>query len=1170
MSRKNAARGWALVASAVIVAFCVGPSAVAAGSRIYDDSGPNGQFRIGRDPQAVPQQPPVSSQTGTPSRLLEGSSPTTISSLLSSTPQRSATTVQPPAAPPVTLPPPPAPPATPSAGSNWPLAASGAAMALGGALALAAVNKARDSGQGASRPASGSAPPPGTVPVTRTVTVMETRQVPEPVTETRMATVMVPHTVYRKAQSVVRTVKQAVTRVVTEYVPQQVSRLKTVLQFQRVPVLRQVVRTRQVQVPETTYQAVQVPVYQTVRRFAPNYDMRRGRPYQVGGYWETEQVQVGTRTQMVPHTVMTTRTERVVEQVPGEEVRQVPVTQTVTETVMVPVQRTIAEYQTKTVVEEPPPQPETVWEPEQRAETVTVTRMKTVEVPVTREVTEYVPAPPASAVAVTNSSAVAGATTPSKVTDTDALNQQLMQAKQEWWLAKATGSTQGMNDAHKLADELRARGATIPADMATALDVANQQVLEAKEEWWKAHLSGNTDGETRAHEKAEAARLAGATIPAGTVTYIDKMYGDSGAGTPTPASPVAPADTTTGSGSGTPTTTTAATPGGTTMTTVLGSATITGTTTTPTGTTTPAGTAGSGSTTTAAGGAGGTGSTGALTGAGLSSGDAATKAADAESKLWQDLDGGNIQGAIQQASYVAGLIQSDPNAADAVAKVDQGHGQSLLDRVNAGVLSAKRQWWTALLDANQHDMDQANNEAKNWRALADIRHLSGAIAQDAVTDVDRQGRQSIFEAARRVYAQFKAGAQGALDPDSAAKWLFYRDHKGLWLTGHEDEFLAPLSQELAAKQTAWWTALTNGDPSLDRRRQAMDQAAAEGKFLKDFVKDLLGTDLKGADEAALRSQAVQYANGLEQKLSQASSIKVAENLQDEVNFLAAYGVKPTVAVGAIGDAFWDSIGNAPVTNDGTAFTPQFQAWVDAFNAKVKGHWQRHPDDHIGNTGADNLDAIYQLTPTKVEELWTKAKSSGVDPRLLLAVLNQEGNGSFDTNPSNAKYYKGNGPQPDWKADLDAALDTTIFSKLRLYPYAVKGGFTGTWLDYVNWFTPMDTPAMQGVPGVYAADIHWGDGVASAIRSLAGMLNPSGPDPILAYSSWMGDHPDRYAPKYVKGDFVIKMGLPPGMERPNLAVSKDLPKPGFPGVDSSDPDWWWFPAPDQYCWHVERS
>ena len=90
---------------------------------------------------------------------------------------------------------------------------------------------------------------------------------------------------------------------------------------------------------------------------------------------------------------------------------------------------------------------------------------------------------------------------------------------------------------------------------------------------------------------------------------------------------------------------------------------------------------------------------------------------------------------------MAGLIQSDPKAADAVARVDQGHGQSLLDRANAGSLSAKRQWWTALLDATQHDMDQAEKDAANCRALADARHLSGVIAKDTITDVDRQGRK---------------------------------------------------------------------------------------------------------------------------------------------------------------------------------------------------------------------------------------------------------------------------------------------------------------------------------------------------------------------------------------------------------------------------------------------
>lgn len=268
------------------------------------------------------------------------------------------------------------------------------------------------------------------------------------------------------------------------------------------------------------------------------------------------------------------------------------------------------------------------------------------------------------------------------------------------------------------------------------------------------------------------------------------------------------------------------------------------------------------------------------------------------------------------------------------------------------------------------------------------------------------------------------------------------------------------------------------------------------------------------------------------------------------------------------DPFWVSVGPAPVS--GGQFTPQFQAWVEPLNGRIEAYWRNHPDDHAGHTGAVNLASIYRLTPEKVGKLWDFAKRNHVDPRLLLAILQQEGTGSFNTNPANSDHYRGHGPQPDWDRDLEAALDGPILAKLRLYPHAVEAGFPGNWVQWVNWYTPIDTPSFKGRPGVYAADIYWAAGVESHYREIVQALGSGQADPVKEYSDWMARNSDLFKPRYIEGEFAIKRGIPEGGTRPEMAVWHEYPRPHFPGTCGPVHGFWWFPAPDEYCWYIEKK
>jgi hypothetical protein len=274
--------------------------------------------------------------------------------------------------------------------------------------------------------------------------------------------------------------------------------------------------------------------------------------------------------------------------------------------------------------------------------------------------------------------------------------------------------------------------------------------------------------------------------------------------------------------------------------------------------------------------------------------------------------------------------------------------------------------------------------------------------------------------------------------------------------------------------------------------------------------------------------------------------------------------EPGVAV----DWFWESVGGPPVVNG--EFTPAFAKWADAFNARIAENWRAAATDHAGTSGSEALVATYTLTPSKVQQLWETATDAKVDPRLLLAILQQEGTGSFNTNPANSAEYKGHGPQPVWSADLTAALDGPILSKLRLYPKAVEGGFSGTWVEWVNWYTPIDTPEFQGWPGVYAADINWAHGVAEAYQGISQSLGATGADPVKEYGAWMSRNGEFFQPKNIQGDFVIKQGLPPGVSPPSLALWHEYPRPNYPGTsEKPEKGFWWFPAPKEYCWYIEK-
>lgn len=141
-----------------------------------------------------------------------------------------------------------------------------------------------------------------------------------------------------------------------------------------------------------------------------------------------------------------------------------------------------------------------------------------------------------------------------------------------------------------------------------------------------------------------------------------------------------------------------------------------------------------------------------------------------------------------------------------------------------------------------------------------------------------------------------------------------------------------------------------------------------------------------------------------------------------------------------------------------------------------------------------IDAIWQAT----EEI-NKQYGIQIDPRFLLAIIIQEGTGSFNTSRSNRAADGQNGIETNYALDLMKA-NSLIFGKILGYIYygsefrqavssnnnlsGISGG--GDIFQYANWSTPiirMNTKKVE--TGVYAGHGAWGSSVRNIYNDLTG-------------------------------------------------------------------------------------
>lgn len=123
----------------------------------------------------------------------------------------------------------------------------------------------------------------------------------------------------------------------------------------------------------------------------------------------------------------------------------------------------------------------------------------------------------------------------------------------------------------------------------------------------------------------------------------------------------------------------------------------------------------------------------------------------------------------------------------------------------------------------------------------------------------------------------------------------------------------------------------------------------------------------------------------------------------------------------------------------------------------------------------------------------------------LAILPQEGTGSFNTSAENRAGDGGHGIETDWHRDVRKAVDL-VAGKLALYPQAVSAGFVelakGVWSpaagkpvqadgfpdQWVNWSTAILRDNRRVDVGPYALHASWWVGVRRHFSSFGGSLD----------------------------------------------------------------------------------
>jgi len=172
---------------------------------------------------------------------------------------------------------------------------------------------------------------------------------------------------------------------------------------------------------------------------------------------------------------------------------------------------------------------------------------------------------------------------------------------------------------------------------------------------------------------------------------------------------------------------------------------------------------------------------------------------------------------------------------------------------------------------------------------------------------------------------------------------------------------------------------------------------------------------------------------------------------------------------------------------------------------------------------------------KVNAVWDYCIEQKIDPRLVLAIIPQEGTGSFNTSSANKAADGQNGYNPDFSNDLKLAVGH-VKGKLAFFGTALDKGFEdlarehnlstpgkqgpsfGNVIQFINWSNPMDNH--NPPQGYYANHASWCKNVAKYYKDMGGDVDE--------LSKWVAENfspskPRDFTLKFVDDDVYVASG-----------------------------------------------
>lgn len=276
-------------------------------------------------------------------------------------------------------------------------------------------------------------------------------------------------------------------------------------------------------------------------------------------------------------------------------------------------------------------------------------------------------------------------------------------------------------------------------------------------------------------------------------------------------------------------------------------------------------------------------------------------------------------------------------------------------------------------------------------------------------------------------------------------------------------------------------SLLIGEVLIDKAYKVYKKESFDsGEFSEDTIEQIAKNQIQNMVEDVEYSQALMKCDNL--LCLYGGVITIEENPEPEEETI----IEEELDVEAEEALKW--IPEAVMQLNGT--TPEeiaLKKWIDATNNNCKSEELKWNQDKINKVWDACRDFYHEY-------------GVQVDPRLMISIIGAEGTGSFNTDMVNKAADGQNGPQKNFAADLENAVDV-VGGKVMSYAYykedfsaarekAYQQGLAGIKdyddvLHYINWETPrVSTISQETDIGVYAGKNSWNRDVRQVYSDIA--------------------------------------------------------------------------------------